>query len=137
MQIKGDENVDFNYYYKYIYRDNQFISAFEFITQGVANFFITKTATEKEEKFEKEIGKIYESLTEIYDSLYPNGSFYMGDIGVESRPNMIPETMQASFPIKFNIASTARRNDRSMYTHRNLDVTGHNTTAEKRLNNTR
>ena len=30
----------------------------------------------------------------------------MGDIGVESRPNMLPETMQASFPIKINIRNT-------------------------------
>ena len=44
---KGSQDVGFDYYYKYIYKDNQFISAFEFITRGVANFFITKTATEK------------------------------------------------------------------------------------------
>lgn len=45
---KKERNVNFEYYYKYIYKDNQFISAIEFITRGVANFFITKTATEKE-----------------------------------------------------------------------------------------
>lgn len=64
----------------------------------------------------------------------------MGDIGVESRPNMLPETMQASFPIKINIRNTTARKqnyfDRSMESNR-LDTTTHNTTAEKRLNNTR
>jgi hypothetical protein len=41
-----EKEVTFDYYYKHIYKDNQFISAFDFITQGVANFFINKT-TEK------------------------------------------------------------------------------------------
>lgn len=47
-----EQVVTFDYYHKYIYRDNQFVSAFDFITQGVADFFVHKT-TEKEAKFEK------------------------------------------------------------------------------------
>ena len=68
-------------------------------------------------EFEKEIKRIHESLSDIYDSLYPNGSFYMGDIGVESRPNMLPETMQASFPIKINIRNVNRTTVFCFYTN--------------------
>lgn len=59
----------------------------------------------------------------------------MGDIGVESRPNMILETTQAAFPIKINMMLNTtsgkinQYNDKSMYQNKYLDTTVNTSTA--------
>lgn len=47
-QDKGTDLIDFKYYSERLYKDKEFLEAFEFITQGVASIFISDRYTKKE-----------------------------------------------------------------------------------------
>lgn len=69
----------------------------------------------------------------------------MPDIGVESRPNTIPETSQMSFPVNINTGIFSHKTkpnmwlqDKSLHYDRSQETVAFNHgTAEKRLNGAR
>lgn len=46
-QDKGTEVIDFKYYAEKLYKDKEFLEAFQFITQGVANIFMSDKSTKE------------------------------------------------------------------------------------------